>query len=113
MKRLKCLVALITDDNDFQVEQARAAEATAQRLGVDVEVVYAANDSINQSQQLLNVIQGDIAKHPEAIIFEPVSGTALPHVGRAAAGAGIAGAVLNRQAEYSANLVRTTPPPVF
>ena len=57
MKRLSFLVGLITDDNDFQVEQARAADAAAQRLGVDVEIVYAANDSINQSQQLLNVIQ--------------------------------------------------------
>lgn len=113
MKRLRFLVALITDDNDFQVEQARAAEATAQRLGVDVEVVYAANDSINQSQQLLNVIQGDASKHPDAIIFEPVSGTALPHVGRAAAAAGIAWVVLNRQAEYLAELRRTSRAPVF
>src|ERR1700677_2928982 len=113
MKRLRFLVALITDDNDFQVEQARAAEATAQRLGVDVEVVYAANDSINQSQQLLNVIQGDIAKHPNAIIFEPVSGTAPPPVGPAGAGGGTAGVVLDRQAEYRADLRRTSPAPVF
>ncbi len=113
MKRLSFLVSLITDDNDFQVEQARAAEATAQRLGVDVEIIYAGNDSINQSQQLLNVIQGDTAKHPDAIIFEPVSGTALPHVGRAAAAAEIAWVVLNRQAEYLADLRRTSNAPVF
>jgi ribose transport system substrate-binding protein len=113
MKRLRFLVSLITDDNDFQVEQARAAEATAQRLGVDVEISYAGNDSINQSQQLLNVIQGDTAKHPDAIIFEPVSGTALPHVGRAAAAAGIAWVVLNRQADYLADLRRSSRAPVF
>jgi ribose transport system substrate-binding protein len=113
MKRLSFLVSLITDDNDFQVEQARAAEAAAQRLGVDVEIIYAANDSINQSQQLLNVIQATAAKHPDAIIFEPVSGTALPHVGRAAAAAGIAWVVLNRQAEYLAELRRSSRAPVF
>jgi len=113
MKRLSFLVSLITDDNDFQVEQARAAEATAHRLGLDVEIIYAGNDSINQSQQLLNVIQGDNAKHPDAIIFEPVSGTALPHVGRAAAAAEIAWVVLNRQADYLADLRRTSRAPVF
>lgn len=113
MNRLRFLVSLITDDNDFQVEQARAAEATAQRLGLDVEISYAANDSINQSQQLLNVIQADAARHPDAIIFEPVSGTALPHVGRAAAAKGIAWVVLNRHAEYLAELCRTSSSPVF
>jgi ribose transport system substrate-binding protein len=113
MKRLRFLVSLITDDNDYQLEQARAAEAAVQRLGADLEIIYAGNDSINQSQQLLNVIQGDTAKHPAAIIFEPVSGTALPHVGRAAASMEIAWVVLNRQAEYLSDLRRTSRAPVF
>jgi ribose transport system substrate-binding protein len=112
-KRLSFLVSLITDDNDFQLEQARAAEATAQRLGLDVEIIYAADDCLNQSQQLLNVIQGDAAKHPDPIVFEPVSGSALPPVGRAAAATGIAWVVLNRQAEYLAELRRTSRAPFF
>jgi ABC-type sugar transport system substrate-binding protein len=51
---------------------------------VDAEVVFANNDAINQSQQLLKAIQGDKGARPDAIIFEPASGTALPHVATAA-----------------------------
>jgi ABC-type sugar transport system substrate-binding protein len=39
MKRLRVVVSLITQDNDFQVEQAAAAEDAASRLGVEVEIV--------------------------------------------------------------------------
>ncbi|MFZ3215962.1 MAG: substrate-binding domain-containing protein [Candidatus Acidiferrales bacterium] len=113
MKKLRFLVSLTTDDNDYQIEQARAAAETARRLGIDLQVIFAGNDSINQSQQLLSVIQSDSAQHPDAIIFEPVGGTALPHVGRAAAAAGIAWVVLNRQADYVAELRRASRSPVF
>src|SRR5665213_640476 len=85
MKKLQILVSLSTSDNDYQVEQARAAEATARRLGVDVQILYADNDAITQSQQLLKIIQGSKEQHPNAIILEPVGGTALPKVARAAA----------------------------
>lgn len=51
MKRLHVVVSLITQDNDRQVEAAAAAEDTAGRLGVDVEILYPDNDSIQQSQQ--------------------------------------------------------------
>ena len=33
-----------------------------------------------QSQQLLNVIQSRSEPHPDAILLEPVGGTALPQV---------------------------------
>lgn len=68
MKKLSFLVALITDDNDYQVEQATAAEESGRRLGVSVQVIYAGNDAINQSQQLLKVIQSSDTPHPDAII---------------------------------------------
>lgn len=113
MAKLNFLLSLITDDNDFQREQARAAQETATRLGVALEVVYAGNDSIQQSQQLLNIIQGDPAKHPSAIIMEPVSGTGLPHVARAATSAGIAWVLLNRQADYLRDLRQASSVPVF
>jgi len=57
MKRLRVVVSLITQDNDYQVEQAAAAEDAARRLGVDVEIVYADADSIQQSQQILKFVQ--------------------------------------------------------
>jgi len=89
MKKLKFLVSLTTNDNDYQIEQAAAAEEAARRLGADVQIIYAENDSITQSQQILNVIQSRSEAHPDGIIFEPVGGTALPQVARAAVATGI------------------------
>lgn len=99
MKKLKLLLSLTTKDNDYQQEQATAAEDSARRLGVDLQIIYADNDSITQSQQLLTAIQSPTLR-PDAIIFEPVGGTALPQVARAAATAGTAWAVLNRDVDY-------------
>jgi ABC-type sugar transport system substrate-binding protein len=57
MKKMSVLVSLTTKDNDYQQEQAAAAEQAARRLGIDVQIVFADNDAITQSQQLLKVIQ--------------------------------------------------------
>ncbi len=99
MKRLRFLVSLITQDNDYQREQAAAAEEAAQRLDVDAEIVYSGGDAIQQSEQLLNVIQGPAEKRPDAIVLEP-AGTGMPHVARAAMQAGIAWAVMNCDVDY-------------
>ena len=104
MKKLKFLVSLTTNDNDYQIEQAADAESAAKRLGVDVQIIYADNDSITQSQQILNVIQSRSEAMPDGIVFEPVGGTALPQVARAAAAAGIGWVVLNRNVEYIAEI---------
>src|SRR5881227_4410840 len=113
MKKLNFLVSLTTNDNDYQMEQAVDTEAAARRLGVDVQIIYADNDAITQSQQLLKVIQSRSDAHPDAIIFEPVGGTALPQVARAAATAGIAWVVLNREVEYISELRSTYKIPIF
>lgn len=113
MKRLRVVVSLITQDNDFQVEQAIAAEEAARKLGVDVEVLYADNDSIQQSQQILNFVQCKAEARPSGIILEPVGATALPQVAHAAAMAGIPWVVLNRQLDYIRELRREFSVPVF
>src|SRR5579863_620526 len=100
MKRLHVVVSLITQDNDYQVEQAAAAEEAAGRLGVNVEILYADGDSIQQSQQILKFVQGESMSRPDGIILEPVGGTGLPQVARAAVAAGIGWVVLNRELEY-------------
>lgn len=113
MKKLNILVSLTTDDNDYQIEQAAAAEEAGRRLGVNVSVIFAENDPIKQSQQLLEAVQSAAGKRPDAIVFEPVGGTALPQVGRAAVAAGIGWVILNREAENLAEFRRTAKAPVF
>ena len=112
-KRLSFLISLITSDNDYQLEQAAAGQETAGRLGINLEVVYADSDSVTQSQQLLKAIQGPPGSRPDAILFEPVGGTALPQVATAAVAAGIGWGVLNRDATYLSELRRTSKVPVF
>jgi ribose transport system substrate-binding protein len=113
MNQLRFLVSLITADNDYQAEQAATAKATGQKLGVDVDVIFADGDPINQSQQLLNVIQSDKHSPPNAILMEPAGSTALPQVARAAAAAGIGWVVLNREADYVSDLRREYRVPIF
>lgn len=113
MKKLRFLVSLTTNDNDYQIEQAQSAEAAARKLGVELQVIYADNDAITQSTQLLKAIQAEEEHRPDAIIFEPVGGTALPQVARAAASAGIGWAVLNRDASYIAELRKSSKAPIF
>jgi ribose transport system substrate-binding protein len=113
MANLRFIVSLITKDNDYQVEQAAAAQAAAQKVGVDAQILYADDDAITQSTQLLKAIQSDAAMRPHAIIFEPVGGTAFPQVAQAAVSAKIGWVALNREADYIPQLRKTAQVPVF
>jgi ribose transport system substrate-binding protein len=113
MPKTRILVSLTTNDNDYQIEQAQSAEQAATKLGVTAEIIYANNDAINQSTQILRAIQAAPDHRPNAIVFEPVGGTALPQVARAAAAADIGWAVLNRDANYIEDLRRTSNAAIF
>jgi len=113
MKKLNFVLSLTTDDNDYQIEQASAAEEAARRLGVGLQIIYAENDAIIQSQQLLKFVQSGAGSTPDGIIFEPVGGTALPQVARAAAAAKIGWVVLNRDVDYISDLRKTHRVPIF
>jgi ribose transport system substrate-binding protein len=113
MKRLNFLVSLTNSDNDYQQEQAAAAEKAARRLGVDVKIIDANNDAVAQSQQLLHYVQDSSVARPNAIIFEPAGGTAFPQVARAAAAAGIGWVILNHEVDYILELRHSFKIPVF
>jgi len=113
MKKHSFLVSLTNNDNDYQIEQAAAAKDSARRLGVDLYLAYAENDAITQSQQLLKAIQSPAGSPPDAIVLEPVGGTGLPQVARAAAAAGIGWVVLNCDVEYIAELRKSYRVPIF
>lgn len=113
MKKLKFLISLHTSDNDFQRAQAVSAQEAAQKLGVDAEIVFANNDAVDQSTQLLKAIQNPAESRPDGIVLEPVSGTALPQVARAACAAGVGWAVLNRSPDYVPELHNAATAPIF
>ena len=113
MKKLTFVLSLTNNDNDYQLEQASAAEDACKRLGGQLQILSADNDAITQSQQLLKIIQSESTTHPDAILFEPAGGTAMPQVARAAAAAGIGWVVLNREVEYIAELRRSHRVPAF
>ncbi len=111
MKNLNILVSLITDDNDYQLEQAASAKAAALRLGASVQIIYSGNDAVHQTQQLLSYIQ-DPSKRPDAILVEPV-GTGMSQIARAAVGAGIGWAIINSDVDYIPQLRQHALVPVF
>lgn len=111
MNKLNVVVSLITKENDYQLEQAASAEAAATRVGADVQIVYAGNDAVQQTQQILAFIQ-DLAKRPDAILAEPV-GTSMEQIARAAVKAGIGWAIINSSAEYLSELRAQAKVPVF
>lgn len=113
MKKLRFLVSLITRDNDYQMEQAAAALATGTELGVDVEVIYAGNDPITQSTQVLKAIQAEPSLRPNGILVEPLGATAFLQAAQAAASASIGWAVLSRRADYAKELGKSASTPVF
>src|SRR4029077_16490095 len=113
MKRLNFLVSLTNNDNDYQQEQASAAEKAGRRLGVDVKIIHAGNDALAQSQHLLHYVQDSAVARPDAIMFEAAGGTAFPQVAKAAVAAGIGWVVLNHEVDYILELRRAYRVPVF
>jgi len=111
MERLNVVVALTTRENDYQAEQAVAATEMAARLGIKIQIIYADNDAVNQTQQLIKIIQ-DPAQRPTAILVEPV-GTGMAQVAKAAVAAGIGWGIINSDPEYIAELRRSGTAPVF
>lgn len=109
----RILLSLMTEENDFQLEQAASARRAAEGQQLDLQILFAGNDTITQSTQILRAIQGDAALRPDAVIFEPVGGTALPQVARAASSASIGWCVLINIPEYLADLRHSAKAPVF
>jgi ribose transport system substrate-binding protein len=112
MSNIKFVLSLITRENDYQREQAKAAQVVADRLSVDLEILYADSDSVTQSSQLLDAIH----KHKSelsGILVEPAGGTAFPQVARAAVNAGIAWVVLNRDANSVVDVRGSSLAPAF
>ena len=112
MSKIKFVLSLITSENDYQREQARSAENVARRLQVDLEILYADNDSVTQSSQILDAIH-KFKSGLSGILVEPAGGTDFPQVGRAAVSTGIAWVLLNRDTSSLGELRRSFSVPAF
>ena len=111
MTQLRVLLSLVTTDNDYQREQASAAEAAASRNGVDLRVIYAGGDAITQTKQLLAVLQTPADERPHAIVVEP-AGTSMPQVAKAAVQYDVGWIVVHRTADYLPDLRARAKVPV-
>jgi len=111
VEKLNILVSLITDQNDYQLEQAASAQAAASKIGANVQIIYANNDAVQQTQQILQFVQNP-NKRPDAILVEPV-GTGMAQVAKAAVSAGIAWVLINSSVDYLSQLRQHATVPVF
>jgi ABC-type sugar transport system substrate-binding protein len=112
MKKLRIVISL-PNDNAYQHEQGVVAKAAGERLGLDVQVIRADDDSITQSQQILKIIQSPVEARPNALIVEPVTATGLRRVAEAAVAVGIAWVVSNSDVDYVQQLRKSPRVPVF
>jgi ribose transport system substrate-binding protein len=112
MKRLRIVLSL-PNDNAYQGEQKAVARSTAQRLGLDLQVIQAADDSTTQSQQLLKILESSAETGPNAFLVEPLSVTGLRRVAEAAVAKGIAWVMSNSEVDYIKHLRKNPRVPVF
>jgi len=106
------VVSLPEQENEYQLLQTADAEATARRLGLDLELVYADNNGVLQIQQVFKFIHAQ--ERPRAIVVEPIAFDGMERVAQKATAAGIGWSVLNTTVAYVETLRRSFPAlPVF
>jgi ABC-type sugar transport system substrate-binding protein len=111
VKKLKFVMS-VPGDTMYLRAQTSAAQATADRLGVALEIVSAKMDAVGQGQQLVSTVQSRTSR-PDGIIVEPVTAAGLPRAAEAAVAAGIAWVVSNAHVDYIGALRRNAKAPVF
>jgi len=111
MGKLKFVLSIPSDTTYIRAQSA-AAQATADRLGIELEIVNAGMDAVAQGQQLLDLVLSKTRK-PDGLLVEPVSAAGLPRVAEAAVAAGVGWVVSNAHADYLETLRRKAKVPVF
>jgi ribose transport system substrate-binding protein len=111
VKKLKFVMS-VPGDTMYLRAQTSAAQATADRLGVALEIVSAEMDAVGQGHVLVSMVQSRTSR-PDGIIVEPVTAAGLPRAAEAAAAAGIAWVVSNAHVDYIGALRRSSKAPIF
>ena len=107
------VVVSLPNANAYLHAQAILAKSVGEKLGFEMEVIHAGDDSITQSQQLLSIIHSPGGVRPSAFIVEPLTGAGLRRVAQAAVAQGIAWVISNCDVDYIQELRQTPEPPVF
>ncbi len=105
----KVVVALLSEHQEFQFMQAQEARESAARAGLEVEVLFAEDNAIQQIHQLFARIHAPEAERPAAIVVETVVGEGLERVARNAVKAGIGWVILSRTVAYPEALRKERP----
>jgi ribose transport system substrate-binding protein len=112
MKKFR-ITLLVVENNDYQTEQVISAQAAANRLGIQLQVIHTEHDAIVQGDQVLKLLQCEAGQRPDGILFEPV-GTPLAQAAKLAASIGVGWVVLNRESvDYLSNLRQHCSAPMF
>ncbi len=107
--RPKIVVALLTDQQDFQLQQAEDARAAATQAEFDIEVVFAEGNAVLQIHQLFHCINLPKEKRPTAFVVESVAADGLQSVAKSAAQVGIGWVLLSSHAQYLDSLQKDFP----
>jgi ABC-type sugar transport system substrate-binding protein len=96
----KVVVALQNERQEFQLLEAQVARQSAASAGLDIEVVFADDNAVQQIQQLFAFIRAPEGARPAALIVQTVSGEGFERVARNAVKAGIGWVLMNRTGAY-------------
>jgi ribose transport system substrate-binding protein len=103
------VVSLLTSRQEFQRQQEQDARATAARLGLPVEVVFAENDPATQIRQLESSIRQPPEARPVAFVVETVAAVGFEQIARGALAAGIGWVVISSRAPSLESLRKEFP----
>jgi ABC-type sugar transport system substrate-binding protein len=100
---------MLSDTQDYQILQADDARAAAQRVGIDVDFLFADYNGLTQIQQLFARIQATPDQRPLAIVVESMAADGLPRVARTCAEQGVGWIIVSSDPPYLAELRREFP----
>jgi ABC-type sugar transport system substrate-binding protein len=105
----RVVVSLLNSGQEFQRMQASDAALAGRRLGIEVEVVFAENNALEQIHQLYKYVHAPEGQRPLAIIVEAVSRDGMERLARNALKAGIGWVAEQWKAQYIETLRREKP----
>lgn len=100
----RLVASFLSRDQEFQLLQAEDARAAAARHGLEIEVLFADLNAVEQIQHLFRFIHRPAGERPAAIVVETVTAEGLERVARNATQAGVGWVLLNGRVAYLGEL---------